>query len=183
MVEVKVFRIKGKTPLLQHNPAGTMSKNEGMKTKKIPSPEEEAIAGMYLDTKGFVIQKTEALRSSLIGGSKGRKKGMRGMPSILMGSVFTAEPTVPLVRHNGERIKTYDEITVDRAVVQRQGILRARPKFNEWQFDAPLEIDTDFVTVEEVLTLLQICGRTTGIGDWRPSRGGSYGRFTVELIS
>jgi hypothetical protein len=183
MVEVKVFRIKSKTPLLQHNPAGTMSKNDGMKTKKVPTPEQEAIAGMYKNGKG-VIQKTEALRSSLIGGSKGRKKGMRGMPSILMGAVFTVEPTVPLMRHDGKTpIKTYDEITVDRAVVQRQGILRARPKFNEWQFDVALEIDTDFVTIEEVLTLLEIAGRTTGIGDWRPSKGGSYGRYTVELIS
>ena len=46
------FKITGLFPLLTHSPAGMKQPTAGPRIKKIPSPEEEAQAGLYIDADG-----------------------------------------------------------------------------------------------------------------------------------
>lgn len=57
--------------------------------------------------------------------------------------------------------------------------LRHRGQFDEWQVDLGLHLTTDALSPEEALQLLQLAGRVSGVGDWRPQRGGDYGRFKI----
>lgn len=55
-----------------------------------------------------------------------------------------------------------------------------RPKFPSWDFKVSVDIDEDYLDISKVQELFTAAGRIAGIGDFRPSRRGPFGRFTVE---
>ena len=77
-------------------------------------------------------------------------------------------------------IKTY-EIDVRPARVQRARVMRARPYIKEWGCDLIFEVDTDFITVEQVLELLNISGKVAGVGDYRPQCKGWFGKYKAAI--
>jgi hypothetical protein len=79
------------------------------------------------------------------------------------------------------------KIDVRRAVVQRQGILRARAWLPKWALSFGFEWETsslgeDFAhtVFRELLTTL---GERIGIGDFRPQTKGPFGKFRVVSIT
>ncbi len=44
-----------------------------------------------------------------------------------------------------------------------------------------LEIDSDFIPADMLITLFNRAGRMIGVMDYRPEKRGSFGRYTVEL--
>lgn len=57
--------------------------------------------------------------------------------------------------------------------------LRYRPEFPDWRIPVTLKINASVISAEQVANLLNIAGFGVGIGEWRPERNGSYGRFHV----
>lgn len=57
--------------------------------------------------------------------------------------------------------------------------IRYRPEFPEWRIPLTLKINAAVISAEQVANLLNIAGFGVGIGEWRPERNGSYGRFHV----
>ena len=69
-------------------------------------------------------------------------------------------------------------------VVQRNRILRTRAKFDEpWSCVLTLDTDPELVDAEQLAAWLDIGGRRIGLGDWRPSKSGHYGRFQTVAIT
>lgn len=70
---------------------------------------------------------------------------------------------------------------------KRRGVLAAngaavaivRPKFPTWAFDVTIEVDHDQIAIEKVQELFNAAGRFSGLGDFRPSKRGPFGRFRV----
>ena len=70
---------------------------------------------------------------------------------------------------------------------RRRGVLAAnnaavaivRPKFMTWAFDVTVEVDLDQVAIEKIQDLFNVAGRLSGLGDFRPSKRGQFGRFKV----
>lgn len=54
-----------------------------------------------------------------------------------------------------------------------------RPKFPTWAFDVTIEVNLDEVAIEKIHELFKKAGQYSGLGDFRPSRRGPFGRFTV----
>jgi hypothetical protein len=185
MSEMKVFRIIGISPLLTNNPASMKRADTGLGTKKIPTPDEEAAAKVYEDGNGFYIL-SESFRSAIIGsggGASGRKIGKFSAASRVSAGMFTVEPHATLLDPQTLKPLTTYQVDTRRAVVQRQGVLRSRPMFAPWAVRLHVEIDTDFVTPNHILELLNIAGKVAGVGDFRPQRKGTFGRFKAELES
>lgn len=61
-------------------------------------------------------------------------------------------------------------------------VIRTRPKFQNWAFDVPFQLDTDVLDLADLERILVIAGQVVGLGDWRPAKGGSRGRFTAQVI-
>lgn len=60
--------------------------------------------------------------------------------------------------------------------------LRYRPEFAPgWQCDLDMTIDADLLTPEDVVNLIERAGFGVGVGEWRPEKGGEYGRFSVMV--
>lgn len=57
--------------------------------------------------------------------------------------------------------------------------IRYRPEFIDWRIPVTLKFNVSAISAEQVANLLNVAGFGVGIGEWRPERNGSYGRFHV----
>jgi len=58
--------------------------------------------------------------------------------------------------------------------------LRYRPMFQEWGVTLTVDINITAMSVEQVVNLFNVGGFACGVGEYRPERDGSWGRFTVK---
>lgn len=181
-LKLSKFKVTGLFPVMTHNPAQMRRASEGATKKKIPSEEDEAKAGLYLDEKGNYCLPSGGFRSSLLNGLKNKKVGKASAISVFQAAVFNVDELTVLVNpKTGEPLKEY-KIDTRRAIIQRQGILRSRPRFEKWGGILSLQIDEDITTPEQVEENLNIAGQVIGVGDFRIEKRGMFGKFKVELM-
>lgn len=54
-----------------------------------------------------------------------------------------------------------------------------RPKFHNWKVVVPYLFNPNDISVENLLQLIQIAGRSVGIGSFRAMNNGPFGRFRI----
>lgn len=83
------------------------------------------------------------------------------------------------------KVKKYGfELFKKRCPIGNSKHVRVRAKFEQWQVKGQIEILDDLITVERLTTILELSGKYSGLGDWRPSAPkspGPYGRFTAKV--
>lgn len=57
--------------------------------------------------------------------------------------------------------------------------IRYRPEFPEWRIPVTIRFNASVISAEQIANLLNAAGFGVGIGEWRPEKNGSYGRFHV----
>lgn len=57
--------------------------------------------------------------------------------------------------------------------------IRYRPEFPDWRMPVTIKFNSSVISAEQIANLLNNAGFGVGIGEWRPERNGSYGRFHV----
>lgn len=57
--------------------------------------------------------------------------------------------------------------------------LRYRPEFVDWRIPVTVKFNASVISAEQIANLLNAAGFGVGIGEWRPEKNGSYGRFHV----
>lgn len=57
--------------------------------------------------------------------------------------------------------------------------IRYRPEFRTWRIPLAVKFNANAISAEQIANLLNTAGFAIGIGEWRPERNGSYGRFHV----
>ena len=180
------IHLNGLSPLLMHNPVGSMTSGastQKLGRKKIPKPEDEAKAARYVLPDGNLYIPAIAVRNSLLTATKGLLINRRSALPFISGGVLILDDVFPLYR-DGKPIGG-KEYTVDirRAVVQTQGIMRARPKIElPWQLEAIFEYDKDIIDTSVVRDVAERAGRTVGLLDYRVEKKGWFGRFAVTKI-
>ena len=69
----------------------------------------------------------------------------------------------------------------DRVVIGKGSTdLRYRPQFDDWGIIVRCEFDADAVPPKALLKLFNRAGFGVGLGEMRPQKGKSYGRFEVD---
>jgi hypothetical protein len=181
--EIVTFTIIGRSPLLQNNPAAFIGKTEdgGLGAgKKVYNDEEEAKLRLYMDGDGAYCHPCESFTKSMVKAVAGKKFGKMFATSAVKGSVFIVEPFALILDGDGNRATKY---AIDRrsVVIGKSRVLRCRPMWSPWRMQVPLEVDTAILTPAQVCDALNLAGRIIGIGDYRPEKGGGFGRFTAEI--
>lgn len=172
-MRVKVT-IEGVSPLLMRR--YPLEEAEKLRRRgEIPSPEEECGKAMYRNEDGCYIPSTWISAMLTQAGTKFRAKGRLSYRDV-MKTIIVEPEEIPLLKKTGERYETYDVINRSPVVVQRQRIVRSRPQFNSWKATFELEFDEGLVKDEDLRKILELGGKTIGLGDWRPK----YGRFEVR---
>ncbi len=181
------FVLEGKTPLLMHSPRGMKGAvQEITKGKNVPSPQEEAEASAYKLPNGDLCVPATAVRNCIITATSGYKLGKRALRPYVAGALLPADLSFPLVNNEGEPIRTYT-VDTQRAVIQRQGILRSRARIDvPWNIICVFELQP---TVEQdgiprLLEFIKTCigegGLAVGILDYRVEKKGWYGMFRLK---
>ena len=180
-MEFVKFTVKSITPLLQNNPASMLAPKETTaKAKSIPTPKDEAEAGVYRAEDGTIYHPAAAFRRALISAATNRKIGKTAATSIVKGSVFQVVERCPLLDPDTGKPITDYEIDVRRCVLGgKTAVVRARPRIEQWMTSVEFEYDPDFIGEAPLRDLLETAGQRVGIGNFLPEKAGIFGRFVV----
>ena len=134
----------------------------------------------YRNQDGKCFIPSEHFRGALIGAGTFVKSKVgaqtKSMKSIVA-AMFQIEPYEILM-------PDYDQIDkrsgVNRNVKAR--IIVVRPKWSTWEVDFTLTVDNDTIPVPMIKQLFEFAGNNVGIGSFRPTNNGSFGRFEVVGI-
>lgn len=176
------FTIRGTSPLIMHQwdeKAKEMmrQKHAGKKTKEraIRYPEAEAKAATYFTANGRYGLPGLALKAAIIGAAHkdiGIEKTLVRKALFLVsddpGCILPMESDQPIVRE--------DMVRVGMGAAD----LRYRPEFRNWSVEVTFEVDAELLTNKDVIALVNRAGFGVGICEWRPEKGGEFGRFKID---
>ncbi len=189
-VDVYTFEITGKEPGIMFNNPAMMGATTGSVTQtrsnKKYNDKDEAEMRTYRNDKGNLVVPSVQVRASLLEASKAFKLGRTNLKTVLNSIMIEPVDDLELKSPSNRPIKNY---TIDkrRVVVSRAGIMRARPVVPQWKLSFKIEVDRELMenslqgtsTLELLTRVLSDAGKKQGIGDYRPQKGGSFGRFEV----
>lgn len=186
-------RLEGAEPgILLHNglamerlaEAKAIAEKKGSRGKYIPSREDEAEWGTYRLADGSLYLPTKNLARCLIVAGKAfpRPKGQGTLEKIVAGAI-----TIPLSvgsgyvfrdPKTGKPCSNY-RTDVQPARVSKSAVMRARPHIESWAAEVEILLDTQAIGVQVFAQIMVYAGTRVGLGDYRPTSGGPYGRFRV----
>lgn len=170
--------IKGVTPYLMH--AFQMEKAED-KSKKVIGVEDyklEAERCLYKLPDGTIYVPSTQLHGTLIeAGKKFQIPGQRKATySKLLGGLVLVMPDAIEMKP-----QKYDIDARSVVVPATRGrVVRYRAKFMDWSLKFVIEnLEPEQIPASELKQILDYAGNYVGIGDFRPSKKGPFGRFIV----
>lgn len=72
------------------------------------------------------------------------------------------------------------EIDSRPCVIQRARVMRHRARLEKWSIEVSLELENDIIDEDSLYQMIVDAGRRAGLGDFRPQKGGPFGRFIVS---
>lgn len=188
------IKITGTSAILMHsdrlaNPLDPLKKEMAAYTgkRKKTDDDHERIAylewkaAMYHDAKVGPYLPGRMIKAALIrGGTK-----TKDAPKIKTGLVVMTD-RAKLIYTGPREIDTLwaaGTFTDMRSVVvQRARLMRCRPIFPEWSVVAEMVYDEAIIDKAHLLQIANTTGALVGMGDFRPEKGGDFGRFTAEEV-
>jgi hypothetical protein len=186
MYKYVTYKVTGISPILMNsdkmmNEADLTPVLTKGRKKPIPPPEVEAENKTYRLPNTNLYANCTQFKASILEGAVNFKLSNMAASKIFKGNLFPAVDICPLYKPDtDENINNYN-IFICRAVVQDQGIRRARPQIDRWQCFVTFEYDEQFLEIPAITRFFEAAGRTQGIMDWRPNRRGSKGRYFPEV--
>lgn len=127
-----------------------------------------------------VIVPSTNLKSTLVEGAKLHKLGSAFNRCVLILSDSLT------VKHSGPASK--DKMWETPACVDCRSVkvgmarlMRYRPRLNDWSIAVEVVFDEKMIERAQILAAAENAGKYIGLGDYRPAKGGPFGRFTVEV--
>ena len=179
------FTIRGTSPMIQHawsEKGLTMMRMSPQERRKQPKekhdPEAEASAAMYRTDDGKPGLPILALKSALIGAAH---KDLGIEKTLVRKSLFfpvdDANMCIPM--DASEPICREDIVRIG----QNKTDMRYRPEFRKWSAVVECVVDPSALSDQDVINLVNRAGFGIGIGEWRPEKGGEYGRFELDTTA
>ena len=180
------FTIQGKDPGIMFNNPATMSveSSDMQKGKKTYDADEEAEMRTYRNIDGNLCIPSTQVRASFLEASKVFKVGRSSAKTILNHIIIEPFDLIELKDGKGKPITEYEQ-DARRVVVQRSGIIRVRPVVKYWNLSFTIVADAEIMNatwkepMDALIKIVSDAGKKQGIGDYRPQKGGNFGRFDV----
>ena len=175
------FGISHRSPLIMHawdpKMRAQLAKSKTNRDKgghRDKDPEAEAQACLYLTEDGGYGFPLLAFKSALI--SAAHKDIGLEKTAVRKAFFLPSVPnmTVPLIA---------DDYVIREDLVRiGQGApdIRYRPEFTEWRVELTGTIDLDLLSLKSFAALVERAGFGVGVCEWRPEKGGEYGRFRLD---
>ena len=183
---------KGVSPLLMHSDRASdplsrdaqwlseiTGKRKKTETDIIELARREFHCSLYLDTADRPTIPIDNVHSCLYAAAKRRKEGPLFSGSFTVSSVkFDYDgPDEP------DALWEQQDTFVDRRSVKvgTSRVIRTRAIFPVWSLTVEAEHDPDVADLFNIKLWAEIAGTRIGLGDYRPQRGGLFGRFEAEV--
>lgn len=150
--------------------------------KDYGTPREQAEATAYCDEprnkKSLLwIPSTWIMGSIATIASDYKLPGTRkSVKSVYGGAII---PTEEKLYFHEKHVLGKVEVDSRPVVIQRARIMRHRARLEEWSLTFHLELDETIIAVDSLHQILTDAGRRAGLGDFRPPKGGPFGRFKI----
>ena len=182
------IKIKGTTPLMHHRMDDavllslTGSKTVRKKDKVEETPRDIAQRHTYTVGGKFVVPTVQIIGAfKSVASEYKQKNSARKSVKSIAGGIFRPEHEFePIMDQKGKPIKGF-EVDIRRGVNPNghQTIAIVRPRYDQWSLEMTALVDTELVSEDTFLEILNDAGRRSGIGSFRVSKGGYYGTFNV----
>lgn len=174
--------IKSASPMIQHQwseKAKEMIRTKHAKKQKPGAkekrdPKGECEAATYRTRDGGYGIPLLALKSSIVsaahkdlGVEKTLVRKSVFLPDIVSDGILPIQCEEPVMREDSVRVGSGAD-------------LRYRPEFQYWSASITFEVDSELMTTGVLLALIERAGFGVGICEWRPEKGGEFGRFTIN---
>lgn len=165
----------GDSPLICHAWAAKQKKamldkqmKKAKQAKEAKSPEDDYEQSLYRFQDGRYGFPAVAFKSAAVSACRFADAKMTEM----RGAFHVVGELVPI---EGEPTPREDMVRVGMGTAD----IRYRGEFQQWRATLTIQFNTRAVSAEVIVNLFNLAGFGVGIGEWRPERNGSYGRFHV----
>ncbi len=184
---IYTIKIDGLTPYMQHR-MDDVKLDEWEKNRKhiIERPDinqadlTRAEFHCYRNISGKCYIPAEQLRIAMINGG-GYLKSKVGTRTKSMKGIIAA-----VLQINPEEIILPDYDIIDKRSAVNKNIkarvMVVRPKWLKWEAEFDMVLDNGTLTKELLIELVTVTGNYVGIGSYRPTNNGYFGRFTLKDI-
>lgn len=138
------------------------------KAREVRDPEAEIEACFYRMPNGAFGFPAVGLKAAIVAAARFVEFKM----TVLRGALHIDAELLPVI---GEPRPREDMVRVGMGAAD----IRFRPEFPDWRMPVTISFNAGVVSAEQIANLINTAGFGVGIGEWRPERGGSYGRFHV----
>ena len=158
--------------------AGTRTESDEVRLREL-----ETLVSLWVNKEGVPEIPPAAMRGCLEAAARKSKQGPLVHEGLLVSDCMEFNYDRSKYGETlGELSKT-TQFTVP-VVVQKARILRTRAKFDcPWSAKFRVETFGGAVGANHLGEWAEIGGRAIGLGDWRPQRSGSFGRFELVSVS
>ena len=176
------LKISGISPLLinRFSEASEVPKTLKKSSKKdYGTPREQAEKTAYYDedTKRLWVPSTWIKGAIQTIASDYKLPGTRkSLKSVSGGAILINEEKIYF---DEKYLLKNIEVDSRPCVIQRARIMRHRARLEKWNLTCSVEIDDTILEVSDVNQVLSDAGKRSGIGDFRPQKGGPFGRYIV----
>jgi hypothetical protein len=180
----KTVTIEGIAAVLMHRFGEQAEVEKEARTVKLDNllPAEAAERTAYRDEGGRLYMPGAAIARLLReAGSSHKQRGSRkSLKYIVPAAVIVPAEEIILHDPAGEPLTVIQVDSRPVTIPATKGrIMRHRARVEKWQATFDLEIDDTVLDAETIHQLLEEGGRRIGVLDYRPERGGPYGRFSI----
>lgn len=114
------------------------------------------------------------------GGNHKQSRSRKTLKWIVPSAIIVRDDALALLGPDGGALTTFEVDARPVVIPSTKGrIMRYRPRLEHWAAVVTLEIVTDLIDAKTAHLLLEEGGRQLGIGDFRPEKGGPFGRFEI----
>lgn len=168
--------IKGISPLLMNRPSALIGDIIKEKTQEQISPRDQAKMKLY-ENKGILYQPETHIKGSLVEAGKHQKVVGKGKSTYSKIVGYAVEINPFEIEHKKQKWDVFSVLAVNPTTHGRN--ILHRPILKDWELDFQITFDEEQIPATVLKEILERAGKIVGIGDWRPSKKGRFGKFQV----
>ncbi len=182
--------LSGITPILMNAMSeeqllAIRDKKKAAKNASKPAPKDEAASKVYHLPSGAIHVPVKNLYSCLVAAGvfirlDAKRQITNAKATVLPGMLTIEDTTLPLFGEGDEEATWQTDIQQGRNPNGGEAVCIIRPRFDVWELRPTLEIDQEQMPLKMAYELVTIAGRRIGLGDARPARKGTFGRFVIK---
>jgi len=179
-----VVSVKGISPLIMHrwdDKAKKKMLDKQMKKtvkKEAKDPEQQFKSSVYWLGKEQAGFPADAFKKAMVRGAKQLGLTMTDMRTgfFVHGEYVEGEDR-ELIPINGDVSKREDMVRISGGTSD----IRYRGQISNWSAEIKISYNAGIISFDHIVNMLEAAGYGVGVGEWRPERDGTFGRFQVVV--